>query len=121
MSLLIYRFEAQVWISLRDNLISSTDWISVPLFWTQTDGLLKPPPVLSPDRTHEQNLEALKRHFEQTIPSYGPHVRFHSLIHVYPSLIRQNPIIRLLSILPNSTAKRVLLLRVIGSIFMNLI
>ena len=59
------------------------DCSSVPLFWMQTSYGLKPPPVLSPDRTHMQNLDTLKRHFQHTIPCYGPHVRFPSLVHVY--------------------------------------
>ncbi|KAF8809044.1 hypothetical protein BYT27DRAFT_7163377 [Phlegmacium glaucopus] len=46
---------------------------SIPLFWTQTGYGLKPPPMLSADRTHAQNLDALKRHFQNTIPSFGPH------------------------------------------------
>ncbi|KXN91495.1 Phosphatidylinositide phosphatase SAC2 [Leucoagaricus sp. SymC.cos] len=46
---------------------------SIPLFWTQTGYGLKPPPVLSTDRTHEQNLDALRRHLKRTVPSYGPH------------------------------------------------
>ncbi|KAJ7109515.1 SacI homology domain-containing protein [Mycena epipterygia] len=46
---------------------------SIPLFWTQTGYGLKPPPLLATDRTHEQNLEALKRHFKRTVPKYGPH------------------------------------------------
>ncbi|KAF4615242.1 hypothetical protein D9613_002633 [Agrocybe pediades] len=46
---------------------------SIPLFWTQNGYGLKPPPVLAPDRTHSQNLEALKKHFMKTIPVYGPH------------------------------------------------
>lgn len=48
---------------------------AVPLFWTQTGYGLKPPPLLAPDCTHEQNLSALKRHFERSVPKYGPHVR----------------------------------------------
>ncbi|KAF7778523.1 hypothetical protein Agabi119p4_2868 [Agaricus bisporus var. burnettii] len=47
---------------------------SIPLFWTQSGYSLKPPPVLAPDRSHEQNLDAIRRHFEKTIPVYGPHV-----------------------------------------------
>ncbi|KAJ7632755.1 SacI homology domain-containing protein [Roridomyces roridus] len=46
---------------------------SIPLFWTQNGYGLKPPPLLAPDRTHEQNLGAIKRHFEHNIPKYGPH------------------------------------------------
>lgn len=46
----------------------------VPLFWTQTGYGLKPPPVLSPERSHDQNLVALRRHFSKTISRYGPHV-----------------------------------------------
>ncbi|KIY43445.1 hypothetical protein FISHEDRAFT_53223 [Fistulina hepatica ATCC 64428] len=47
---------------------------SIPLFWTQTGAGLKPPPVLSTDRTHAQSLAAMKRHFQRTVPQYGPHV-----------------------------------------------
>ncbi|KAF7338181.1 hypothetical protein MVEN_02043000 [Mycena venus] len=46
---------------------------SIPLFWTQTGYGLKPPPLLATDRTHEQHMDALKRHFERTVPKYGPH------------------------------------------------
>lgn len=46
---------------------------SIPLFWTQLGYGLKPPPILSSDRTRVQNMDALKRHFQNTIPSYGPH------------------------------------------------
>ncbi|KAJ6547710.1 SacI homology domain-containing protein [Mycena capillaripes] len=46
---------------------------SIPLFWTQTGYGLKPPPLLATDRTHEQHLDALKRHFLRTVPKYGPH------------------------------------------------
>lgn len=46
----------------------------VPLFWTQSAAGLKPPPQLSPEATHEQNLRALSRHFKRTLPTYGPHV-----------------------------------------------
>ncbi|KAL5511494.1 hypothetical protein ACEPAH_4711 [Sanghuangporus vaninii] len=46
---------------------------SIPLFWTQSGYSLKPPPVLSPERTHDQNLGALRRHFSKTISRYGPH------------------------------------------------
>lgn len=52
-----------------------TDCITVPLFWTQTGYGLKPPPLLATDRTMLQNLDTLKRHFQKTIPVYGPHVR----------------------------------------------
>lgn len=51
------------------------DWLTVPLFWTQTGYGLKPPPLLAIDRTHTQNLDALKRHFLRMIPLYGPLVR----------------------------------------------
>ncbi|KAH9981344.1 SacI homology domain-containing protein [Lactifluus volemus] len=47
---------------------------SIPLFWTQSSAGLKPPPQLSPDATHEQNLKALTRHFQRTLPTYGPHI-----------------------------------------------
>ncbi|KAF9477543.1 hypothetical protein BDN70DRAFT_810519 [Pholiota conissans] len=46
---------------------------SIPLFWKQTGYGLKPPPLLATDRTPQQNLETLKRHFQKTIPIYGPH------------------------------------------------
>ncbi|KAI0301975.1 SacI homology domain-containing protein [Russula brevipes] len=46
---------------------------SIPMFWTQSGAGLKPPPQLSPDATHEQNLRALTRHFKRTLPTYGPH------------------------------------------------
>ncbi|KAJ7172335.1 SacI homology domain-containing protein [Mycena filopes] len=46
---------------------------SVPLFWTQSGYGLKPPPLLAADRTHDQHLDALKRHFQRTVPKYGPH------------------------------------------------
>ncbi|KAJ7046939.1 SacI homology domain-containing protein [Mycena alexandri] len=46
---------------------------SIPLFWTQTGYGLKPPPLLAADRTHDQHLDALKRHFRRTVPKYGPH------------------------------------------------
>lgn len=49
----------------------------VPLFWGQPGYSLKPAPVLSPDRTHAQNLDAIRRHFTKTVTRYGPHVRFH--------------------------------------------
>ena len=60
-----------------------TDQASVPLYWTQNGYGLKPPPVLVEDRTHAQNLEALKKHFSQTIPVYGPHVCLASHLDVY--------------------------------------
>jgi len=56
--------------------------LPVPLFWTQSGYSLKPPPLLSPERTHDQNFDALKRHFDRTIPKYGPLVR--------PSLLNPN-------------------------------
>lgn len=46
---------------------------SIPLFWMQSAAGLKPPPQLSPEATHEQNLRALIRHFKRTLPTYGPH------------------------------------------------
>ncbi|KAI0273575.1 SacI homology domain-containing protein [Gloeopeniophorella convolvens] len=46
---------------------------SIPLFWTQSGSGLKPAPQLSPDVTHQQNLQALTRHFKRTVPAYGPH------------------------------------------------
>lgn len=46
---------------------------SIPLFWTQSGYSLKPPPVLSPERDHQQNLATMRRHFSKTIPKYGMH------------------------------------------------
>lgn len=46
---------------------------SIPLFWTQSGYSLKPAPTLSPERTREQNIDALSRHFKRTLPPYGPH------------------------------------------------
>ncbi|EGN95512.1 hypothetical protein SERLA73DRAFT_113095 [Serpula lacrymans var. lacrymans S7.3] len=46
---------------------------SIPLFWTQSGYSLKPPPLLSPERTREQNVDALRRHFQRNVPKYGPH------------------------------------------------
>ncbi|KAI0005981.1 SacI homology domain-containing protein [Russula compacta] len=46
---------------------------SIPLFWTQSGAGLKPPPQLSPEATHEQNLRALIRHLKRTLLTYGPH------------------------------------------------
>ncbi|KAI0345325.1 hypothetical protein BDW22DRAFT_1426997 [Trametopsis cervina] len=45
---------------------------SIPLFWSQTGYNLKPAPVLSPDRSHSQNLDTLRRHLERLLPRYGP-------------------------------------------------
>lgn len=36
---------------------------------------MKPAPVLTPERTHDQNLDAIRRHFTKTSARYGPHVR----------------------------------------------
>ena len=49
---------------------------SIPLFWTQVGYGLKPPPVMAPERTHDQNLEMVRRHFERYVLKYGPHVSF---------------------------------------------
>lgn len=46
---------------------------SIPLFWTQSGYSMKPPPVLAPERTPAQNLDAIKRHFRRAVPMYGPH------------------------------------------------
>ncbi|KAI0797649.1 SacI homology domain-containing protein [Abortiporus biennis] len=46
---------------------------SIPLFWNQPGYSLKPAPVLTTDRTHAQNMDAMKRHFTRTISLYGPH------------------------------------------------
>lgn len=72
----MYRFEAQVSPLLTNFLLNKKNdlILAVPLFWTQSGYSLKPPPVLAPDRTHDQNLEALSKHFKRTLPLYGPHV-----------------------------------------------
>ncbi|KAG9318553.1 hypothetical protein JVU11DRAFT_645 [Chiua virens] len=46
---------------------------SIPLYWTQSGYNMKPPPVLSPQCTSEQNSDAMKRHLQRTIAVYGPH------------------------------------------------
>ncbi|KAI0062325.1 hypothetical protein BV25DRAFT_670160 [Artomyces pyxidatus] len=46
---------------------------SIPIYWSQSGYSLKPPPQLSKNQTHEQNLDALSRHFKRTLPAYGPH------------------------------------------------
>ncbi|KIJ17485.1 inositol-polyphosphate 5-phosphatase [Paxillus involutus ATCC 200175] len=46
---------------------------SIPLFWQQSGYNIKPLPVLSPERTSNQNMDAMKRHFKRTTPVYGPH------------------------------------------------
>ncbi|KAJ7097797.1 SacI homology domain-containing protein [Mycena belliarum] len=46
---------------------------SIPLFWTQSGYGLKPPPLIATDRTHDQHLDVIKRHFQRTLPKYGPH------------------------------------------------
>ncbi|KIL00905.1 hypothetical protein PAXRUDRAFT_128798 [Paxillus rubicundulus Ve08.2h10] len=46
---------------------------SIPLFWQQSGYNIKPPPVLSPERTLNQNMDAMKRHFQRTISVYGSH------------------------------------------------
>lgn len=69
--------------SLLDFSASHHHYFSVPLFWTQTGYGLKPPPLIATDRTHEQHLDALKRHFQRTVPKYGPHVRFVPTFVVY--------------------------------------
>jgi phosphatidylinositol 4-phosphatase len=51
----------------------------VPLFWNQPGYSLKPAPVLSPERTHEQNLDALKRHLQRILLRYGPMVRLFNI------------------------------------------
>jgi len=54
-------------------------FLPVPLFWTQPGYSLKPAPQLSPDRTHDQHLNAISRHLDRTVRSYGPHVRVHAI------------------------------------------
>ncbi|KAH9930723.1 SacI homology domain-containing protein [Fomitopsis serialis] len=46
---------------------------SIPLYWKQEGYSLKPAPQLAPDRTHDQNLDAIRRHFQKTLAVYGPH------------------------------------------------
>ncbi|KAG7092615.1 hypothetical protein E1B28_008958 [Marasmius oreades] len=46
---------------------------SIPVFWTQAGYGLKPPPVISTERTRQQHLDAMRRHFQRSIPRYGPH------------------------------------------------
>ncbi|THU85663.1 hypothetical protein K435DRAFT_869083 [Dendrothele bispora CBS 962.96] len=43
---------------------------SIPLYWTQTSYGLKPPPILSTNRTHAQNLDAMKKHLERLKTRY---------------------------------------------------
>ncbi|KAI0277671.1 SacI homology domain-containing protein [Russula aff. rugulosa BPL654] len=61
----------------RENVTNVFSYIqirgSIPLFWMQSATGLKPPPQLSHEATHEQNLRALIRHFKRTLPTYGPH------------------------------------------------
>ncbi|EIN07173.1 hypothetical protein PUNSTDRAFT_126985 [Punctularia strigosozonata HHB-11173 SS5] len=45
---------------------------SIPLFWSQPGYSLKPAPVLASDRTHSQQLDAVRRHFQRTVGHYGP-------------------------------------------------
>ena len=52
-----------------------TYYAAVPLFWNQPGYSLKPAPALSPDRSREQNLDALKRHLQRLLQRYGPLVR----------------------------------------------
>ncbi len=49
---------------------------AVPLFWMQSGYSLKPPPVISSERTHDQHLSTLKHRFWKTLPHYGPHVSY---------------------------------------------
>ncbi|KAJ8462179.1 hypothetical protein ONZ45_g18030 [Pleurotus djamor] len=46
---------------------------SIPLYWMQSGYGLKPPPLIAPDRTHSEQMDALRRHFLRTVPQYGPH------------------------------------------------
>ncbi|OCH94928.1 hypothetical protein OBBRIDRAFT_768387 [Obba rivulosa] len=46
---------------------------SIPLYWQQPGYSLKPAPQLSPERSHEQNVETLRRHLQKTVQKYGPH------------------------------------------------
>ena len=74
-------FRSEVLVSLplyRGKLLFIFDNVTVPLFWTQTGYGLKPPPVLSADRTKEQNEEAMRKHLATLVVAYGPLVRFES-------------------------------------------
>ncbi|EKM55175.1 uncharacterized protein PHACADRAFT_184007 [Phanerochaete carnosa HHB-10118-sp] len=57
-------------LPLKDYLLTYS--AAVPLFWSQSGYGLRPAPVLSPDRTHVQNLDALKRHLQRLLQRYGP-------------------------------------------------
>ncbi|KAF8275070.1 SacI homology domain-containing protein [Lactarius quietus] len=61
----------------RENIVNIFSHVqirgSIPLFWTQSGAGLKPPPQLSQETTHQQNLKALSRHFTRMLPTYGPH------------------------------------------------
>ncbi|KAI0718313.1 SacI homology domain-containing protein [Fomitopsis betulina] len=46
---------------------------SIPLYWKQEGYSLKPAPQLASDRTHDQALDAIRRHFRKTVSTYGPH------------------------------------------------
>ncbi|KAG5645592.1 hypothetical protein DXG03_005730 [Asterophora parasitica] len=62
---------------------------------------LKPPPLLASDRTHAQNIDVLKKHFERTVPLYGPHVRF-----LFPRNIEQfSPLIQTIMNLAEQSGK----------------
>lgn len=49
-----------------------TAYLAVPLFWDQQGYALKPAPQLSAERSHEQNLTAIRQHFAKIVPAYGP-------------------------------------------------
>ena len=53
---------------------------AVPLFWSQPGYSLKPAPILSADRSHAQNVDALRRHFSRTVPRYGPLVGVYVIV-----------------------------------------
>ncbi|KZT33580.1 hypothetical protein SISSUDRAFT_1054071 [Sistotremastrum suecicum HHB10207 ss-3] len=44
---------------------------SIPLFWSQLGNTIKPIPQLSTDRTQEQQVETLSRHFDKSVGHYG--------------------------------------------------
>ena len=63
----------------------------VPLFWTQAGYGLKPPPQLSPDRTHEQNLDIMRRYFQRSAVRYGSHASFIPSLSPVPYFIALTP------------------------------
>lgn len=73
--LVTFKYEVQV-RHFSTYLVPRSQYLSkgyiVPLYWSQQGYGLKPPPQLAKDRTPEQNLDAMKRHFGRLINMYGP-------------------------------------------------